>query len=150
MSNIYHHAPFCNPKLNGTSFTRMQQFRESAMLLIIDFGKLQVSSCCGFQWHDVRIELLWFPVSSFVESGQVVQTCRNTQRAWWRVFLSSKECRPTILICSSSHLTWPPLSFWLQIQRSRVRSPHFLGSSNSGTGSTQPREDNWGATWMEK
>jgi hypothetical protein len=22
--------------------------------------------------------------------------------------------------------------------------------SGSGTGSTQPREDNWGATWMEK
>ena len=43
----------------------------------------------------------------------------------------------------------PPLwssgqSFWLQIQRSRVRSPallaDFLGSSGSGTGSTQPRE----------
>jgi len=33
--------------------------------------------------------------------------------------------------------------FWLQIQRSRVRSPalpDFLSSSGSGTGSTQPRE----------
>jgi len=42
----------------------------------------------------------------------------------------------------------PPLwssgrSFWLQIQRSRVRSPalsDFLSSSGSGTGSTQSRE----------
>ena len=42
----------------------------------------------------------------------------------------------------------PPLwtsgqSFWLQVQRSRVRSPalpDFLTSSGSGTGSTQPRE----------
>ena len=42
----------------------------------------------------------------------------------------------------------PPLwssgqSFWLQIQRSQVRSPalpDFLSSSGSGTGSTQPRE----------
>ena len=42
----------------------------------------------------------------------------------------------------------PPLwssgqSFWLQIQRSRVRSPalpDFLSNSGSGTGSTQPRE----------
>jgi len=55
----------------------------------------------------------------------------------------------------------PPLwssgqSFWQQIQRSRVRSPalpDFLSSSGSGTGSNQPREPrevNWGATWMKK
>jgi hypothetical protein len=40
----------------------------------------------------------------------------------------------------------------LQIQRSRVRFqalPDFLRSSGSGTGSTQPREDTWGATWKE-
>jgi hypothetical protein len=44
----------------------------------------------------------------------------------------------------------PPLwssgqSLWLQIQRSRVRFPvlsDFLRSKGSGTGSTQPREDN--------
>jgi hypothetical protein len=48
------------------------------------------------------------------------------------------------------YLFMPPFwsscqSSWLQIQRSRVRSPalpDFLRSSGSGTGSTQPREDN--------
>jgi len=56
------------------------------------------------------------------------------------------------------HASRPPLwssgqSFWLQIQRSRVRSPalpDFLSSSGSETGSTQTREVNWGATWMKK
>ena len=45
-------------------------------------------------------------------------------------------------------------SFWLKIQRSRVRFPalsDFLSSSSgSGTGSTQPREVKWGATWIKK
>jgi hypothetical protein len=45
---------------------------------------------------------------------------------------------------------WPPL--WSSAQRSRVRFstlPHFLRSTESGTGSTQSRENNW-ATWTEK
>jgi hypothetical protein len=53
---------------------------------------------------------------------------------------------------------WPALwysgqSSWLQTQRSRLRFPalpDFLRSSGSETGTIQPREDNWGATWMEK
>jgi hypothetical protein len=52
----------------------------------------------------------------------------------------------------------PPLwsscqSFWVQIQRYGFDSrelPDFLRSSGSGTGSTQPREYKWGATWKTK
>jgi hypothetical protein len=49
---------------------------------------------------------------------------------------------------------WPPLwssgqSSWLQILRSRVRFPGTKKSSGSGTGSTQPREYNWRATWKK-
>jgi hypothetical protein len=43
-------------------------------------------------------------------------------------------------------------SLWLQIQRSRVRFPalpDFMGSSGSGKRCTQPREVNWGATWIK-
>ena len=48
-------------------------------------------------------------------------------------------------ICLRSPLWSSGQSFWLQIQRSRVRFPalpDFLSSSGSGTGSTQPREIN--------
>jgi hypothetical protein len=46
----------------------------------------------------------------------------------------------------------PPLwssgqSSWLQIRRPGFDSRHYQKKSGSGTGSTQPREYNWGATW---
>jgi hypothetical protein len=50
---------------------------------------------------------------------------------------------------------WPSLwssgqSSWLQIRRPRFDSRHYQKkSSGSGTGSTQTREYNWGATWYK-
>ena len=44
-------------------------------------------------------------------------------------------------------------NFWLQIERSWVRSPalpDFLSSSGSGTGSTQPREVKLRSYWNKK
>jgi hypothetical protein len=49
----------------------------------------------------------------------------------------------------------PPLwssdqSSWLQIQRPEFDSRHYQKkSSGSGTGSTQPHEYKWGATWQK-
>jgi len=69
------------------------------------------------------------------------------------ITVEAKLIRPPayiyIYIYTHTH-TRPPLwssgqSLWLQIQRSRVRSPalpDFLSSSGSETGSTQPREVN--------
>jgi hypothetical protein len=65
-----------------------------------------------------------------------------------------------VCVSNASHFSiaswhwWPPLwysgqSSWLQIQRSRVwflALLDFLRKRGSGTGSTQPREYNWGAT----
>ena len=59
------------------------------------------------------------------------------------------SCYVCLYIYISIYITvGPPLwstgqSFWLQIQRSRVRFPalpDFLSGSGSGTGYTQPRE----------
>jgi hypothetical protein len=57
--------------------------------------------------------------------------------AGW-IFISVRSILMTALWSSGQ-------SLWLQIERSRVRFPalpDFLRSSGSGTGSTQPREDN--------
>jgi hypothetical protein len=75
------------------------------------------------------------------------------ERGSW--FLLHDNARPHTAVSIKQFLAkQPPLwssgqSFWLQIQGSRARFPalpDFLRSSGSGTGSTQPRENNWEAT----
>ena len=60
--------------------------------------------------------------------------------------VQSKKELQNYLFLFIIHILWSSgQSFWLQIQRSRVpfpALPHFLSSSGSGTGSTQPREVN--------
>ena len=77
------------------------------------------------------------------ENGNNIITFKFTQRKYALVIMTG-------ISRLSIKVDRPPLwssgqSFWLQIQRSRVRFPalpDFLSSSGSGTGSTQPREVN--------
>jgi hypothetical protein len=81
--------------------------------------------------------------------------------AWQRSNTNMTQQKKIIFqnsLWACSFFFWPALwssgqSFWLQFQRSWVRFlalPDFLRCRGSGTGSTEPREDNWGATWMKK
>jgi hypothetical protein len=82
------------------------------------------------------------------------QTPREVRRPFSVGYWSSFQWH----ILKRDDIQMPPLwsngqSFWLQIQRSRFRLPalpDFMRSSGPGTGSTQPREDNWGDTWKKK
>ena len=76
-----------------------------------------------------------------------MRTCPFVKLSYTK-YLAFKSQTSFFFVCI--YFTGPPLSssgqsFWLQIQRSRVRFPalpDFLSSSGSGTGSTQPREVN--------
>jgi hypothetical protein len=55
---------------------------------------------------------------------------------------------PVVLVNKFLSLWSSGQSSWLQIRRFGFYSRHYQKkNSGSGTGSTQPREYNWGATW---
>jgi hypothetical protein len=70
--------------------------------------------------------------------------------------MDARFCKARVIVLTYRCLTvswWPPLwssgqSSWLQTRRPGFDSRHYQKKSSvSGTGSTQPREYNWGATW---
>jgi hypothetical protein len=73
---------------------------------------------------------------SGLEADEVKEKCR----------LCFSESKGFEIMCEISCVLWSSgQNSWLRILRSRVRFPalpDFLRSSGSGTGSTQPREDN--------
>jgi hypothetical protein len=97
--------------------------------------------------------------STFRNTSSVPVRTDGTNKVWHTVdetklvpnVIFRMKTMPKVKFTSGIHITARlPLrssgqSFWLQIQRSWVRFPalpDFLRSSGSGTGSTQPREDN--------
>jgi hypothetical protein len=98
------------------------------------------------------------PYSSSIVRGWYIRPSSDWRSKWTvsprrkvKRKKSGKTFRQTV-----KRITPPPWSSgqgsWLQISRSRVpfpALPDFLRSSVSGTGSIQPREYNWGATWKE-
>jgi hypothetical protein len=144
---------------------------DSAAIVIDNghFNAREITSISIVQEARRRAELMWmFSLAQifccdFVASLPHIRPWRWTQSIPPRDLWTSTGVHGTIsqntlrfssrLLC----IRGPPLwssgqRSWLQIQRSRVWFPALadLRSSGSGTGSTPPREYNWGATWMEK
>jgi hypothetical protein len=78
--------------------------------------------------------------------------CRRCLFRWYDSHQTSQLATASTGSPSWKHLFFPLWSSghssWLQIRRPGFDSRHYQkNSSGSGTGSTQPREYNWRATW---
>jgi hypothetical protein len=102
-------------------------------------------------WVTERVD--WFHLllnPSKIQIGASSWSQNEIQTRFLKGIRHTKKC----LFQFVYHSYWPPLcssgqSSWLQIRRLGFDSRHYHKkiSSGSGTGSTQPREYNWGATW---
>jgi hypothetical protein len=112
-------------------------------------------------WHRVtclRRQRIWLvycrrAVRSSARSSTILTPYFSVSPVKFRHSTSNQATTYSFRILSRPPLWSSGQSLWLQIQMSRVRFPalpDFLRSRGSGTGPTQPREDNWGDTWMKK
>jgi hypothetical protein len=114
---------------------------------------LLFSDCCTYFEYGISL-MKNFICFSFDVGNHIFHDCPNLACGQANgKYLQYKQFSSEIYKWLVSEL-WQPLwssgqSSWLQMQRSRVRLPalpdFFLRSSGSGTGSTQPRDDSWGA-----
>jgi len=140
--------------------------------MLFSYYRIKLLSLAERLWLDYVYVVIWYPywgarplitlrlicnISIRVFQHFVLSALqKHMTRIYYETFVTFEKRRRTN--AHSRSWTGPPLwssgqCFWLQIQRSRVRSPalpDFLSSSGSGTGFPLPREVNWGATWMKK
>ena len=97
----------------------------------IFFGMLWLYSDYIIENTHVHVHVIYFSINLFTSCGNshINNNTRSTTNIELYIYI---RLRPPLWSSGQS--------FWLQIQRSRVRSPallDFLSSSGSGTGSTQ-------------
>jgi hypothetical protein len=146
------------PAHADSSTLKMEAIRSSETSVHTRSTKCHISEDCILHSH--RCENLKSYISAVFRKFQ----------PFWEVLLPRRDPSPKLSVkwfsfCGNNAVfivfdisyesSKPPLwssgqNFWLQIQISQVRFqtlPEFMRSRGSGTGSTQPREDNWGVTW---
>jgi hypothetical protein len=152
----------------------LQSVSVSWRFLKVDLGEEKVL-CVSVESLKLNVLITWLCMSQFLLEVTHNLTMHEGMTASFRLseYAWRNDCefsfiRPCVCVCVCVCvcertrafilfrwflILWSSnYSSWLEVQRSWVRCPalpYFLTSSGSGTGSTQPYEDKWGATWMK-